>query len=158
MLLKACPRCKGLIPYGLPYCAACRPIAEAEREANKERKRALYNRGYNARRANDKYRGFYRSKEWKRTSLSKLQAVGWRCEARLEKCQGIAVEVHHIKPIQTEQGWTERLEWSNLEAVCTACHNGRHPEKMKRKQDPNVQDMRAILQEIKENPAKNVGV
>lgn len=37
-LLKACPRCKRMIPHGLPYCAECAPIAEAERAAAREHK------------------------------------------------------------------------------------------------------------------------
>lgn len=151
MLLKACPRCKTLIPHGLPYCATCAPIAEAERQAKQERReeylRKKYNRQYNRRR-DPKYLTFYRSKEWKATSISKLQAVEWKCEARLEKCTRIAVEVHHIKPIQTPEGWAARLEWSNLEAVCTACHNLRHPEKFKRRKDPSVLDVREIMRNL----------
>ncbi|MBQ9991935.1 MAG: HNH endonuclease [Firmicutes bacterium] len=34
----------------------------------------------------------------------------------------MAVEVHHTKPIQTEESWDKRLDWDNLEAVCTSCH------------------------------------
>lgn len=151
MLLKACPRCKTLIPHGLPYCDTCAPLAAAERQAKQERREEFlkkkYNKRYNSRR-DPKYLTFYRSKAWKATSISKLQAVGWKCEARLEHCTGIAVEVHHIKPIQTQEGWDLRLEWSNLEAVCTACHNGRHPEKFKRKKDPNILDMREIMQNL----------
>ena len=152
MLMKACPRCRTLIPHGLPYCDTCAPIAAAERQAKQERRqeylRKKYNRGYNARR-DPKYLTFYRSKDWKATSRAKLQAGGWVCEAKLEGCQRLAVEVHHIKPIQTEEGWTERLEWTNLEALCTSCHNRRHPEKFKRKTEPGVYDMKAILQDLK---------
>lgn len=150
-LMKACPRCKKLIPHGLPYCATCAPLAEAERQAKQERKAEYlnkkYNKKYNARR-DPKYMTFYRSKDWRMTSRSKLQAAGYKCEAKLQGCTGLAVEVHHIKPIQTEEGWGLRLEWDNLEAVCTACHNGRHPEKGKRRQDPGVLDMREIVRNL----------
>lgn len=150
-LMKACPRCRKLIPHGLPYCAACAPIAEAERKAKQERKAEYlnkkYNRQYNSRR-DPKYLTFYRSKDWRMTSRSKLQAAGYKCEAKLKGCTGLAVEVHHVKPIQTPEGWEERLEWTNLEAVCTACHNGRHPEKFKKKTDPNVLDMREIMKKL----------
>ena len=151
MLTKACPRCKKLIPHGVPYCSTCQPIAEAARAEKRARReehlRKKYNRTYNQRR-NPEYTAFYHSKDWKATSKAKLSAAGWKCEARLEGCTGLAVEVHHIKPIRTDEGWALRLEWSNLEAVCTACHNGRHPEKGKRKRDPNVLDMREIMKNL----------
>lgn len=144
-LMKPCPRCKRMIPYGWTYCPDCKPVAEAEREAARERRaeyqRRKYNQRYNSRR-DPKYMAFYRSKAWKATSRAKLQAAGYQCEAGLQGCQGIACEVHHKKPIQTPEGWDKRLEWENLEALCTSCHNGRHPEKFKRKQDDGIIDLR----------------
>ena len=151
---KPCPRCGQLIPYGMAYCATCAPIAEAQRvEALEHRaacRRRKYNRAYNARR-DPKYTRFYTSKDWRRTSRAKLQAVGYKCEARLEHCTRLAVEVHHIKPIQTPEGWDLRLDWDNLEAVCTACHNGRHPEKLLRRRasaDPYVLDLQEIQKKL----------
>jgi 5-methylcytosine-specific restriction protein A len=147
MLNKPCPRCKTLIPYGRAYCEACLPIVQEQQREAKEYKatklRQRYNKKYNSRR-DPKYLTFYRSKEWKLTSRTKLQQARYKCEARLQGCTGLAVEVHHTKPIQTDEGWMARLEWDNLEAVCTACHNGRHPEKFKRKEDPNIIDIRKI--------------
>lgn len=143
-IMKPCPRCKRLIPDGWNYCPDCKPIAEADREAAKARKAEYLQRQYNRKR-DPKYLTFYRSKAWRATSKSKLQSVGYQCEGRLEGCQGIACEVHHIKHIQTPEGWDKRLEWSNLEALCTSCHNGRHPEKFKgKRQDDDVIDLRAI--------------
>jgi len=146
MLCKACPRCGAVIAYGLAYCETCRPIAEAQAEATRERKRQRYNRAYNARR-DPKYRAFYKSVTWRRTSRAKLQAAGYKCQAGLEGCTGLACEVHHIKPIQTAEGWELRLDWDNLEALCTACHNGRHPEKLRRREDPDpgVVDLREMF-------------
>lgn len=147
MALKPCPRCKSLIPDGWRYCPDCKPIAEAERAAAKEHRaehlRKKYNQRYNSRR-DPKYIAFYRSKPWKLTSKAKLQAAGYQCEGRLQGCQGVACEVHHKQPIQTPDGWDKRLEWSNLEALCTACHNGRHPEKFKREKDDGVIDLRTV--------------
>lgn len=91
---------------------------------------------------------FYRSKAWRNTSRAKLQAAGYKCRAGLSGCNGIACEVHHIKPIQTEEGWDLRLDWDNLEPLCTSCHNGRHPEKFRRKEDPNILDVRKIMNNI----------
>lgn len=146
-VLKPCPRCRKMIPCGWSYCPECKPIAEAERAAAQEHRaeqlRKKYNRKYNARR-DPKYVTFYRSKAWKATSKAKLQSVDYRCEAQLKGCQGIACEVHHIKPVQTPEGWDKRLEWENLEALCTSCHNGRHPEKFKKQRDDGVIDIRTI--------------
>lgn len=143
MIMKPCPRCKKLMPYGLAYCKDCAPIAQAELEAIKERNLKKKMQRYNSRR-DPKYLTFYRSKDWKRQSRAKLESVQYKCEARLNGCQGYAVEVHHIKPIQTPEGWDKRLEWENLEAVCTSCHNGRHPEKLRRNQDDGVIDLRTV--------------
>lgn len=147
MAVHPCPRCGAMIPVGVNYCTDCKPIAEAQAAEAIERrqayKRAKYNKAYNKRR-DPKYLTFYRSKAWKLTSRSKLQDVEYKCEARLNGCTGLAVEVHHRVPIQTPEGWGRRLDWDNLEAVCTACHNGRHPEKFKRKNADGVIDMRAV--------------
>ena len=147
MAVHPCPRCGVMIPVGVNYCPDCKPIAEAQAAEAIERrqayKRAKYNKTYNKRR-DPKYLTFYRSKAWKLTSRSKLQDVEYKCEARLNGCTGLAVEVHHRVPIQTPEGWERRLDWDNLEAVCTACHNGRHPEKFKRKNADGVIDMRAV--------------
>ena len=152
MLQKACPRCKKLIPHGLAYCADCAPVAAAERIAAREHKaeykRKQYNRKYNSKR-DKKQLAFYRSKEWKATSRAKLTEVGYKCEAKRDGCTKLAVEVHHIKPIQTEEGWAERLEWSNLQAVCTSCHNSIHNRFSKGKQsDDGVLDVRRILTDL----------
>lgn len=146
-VMKACPKCQKLIPIGWAYCPECKPIAEAEREAARERKaeyfRRKYNREYNTRR-DPKYATFYRSKAWRATSKAKLQSVEYQCEGKLKGCQSIACEVHHIEPIQTPSGWDKRLEWENLEALCTVCHNGRHPDRFTRKKDEGIIDMRSI--------------
>lgn len=152
--LKACPRCRKLIPHGLPYCTACAPIAEAERKAKQERRAEYlakkYNRTYNAKRAQEdpKYRQFRNSKPWKMTSRAKLQDCGYKCEAKLEGCQRTACEVHHIKPLKTPEGWEQRLDWDNLQGVCVACHNILDGKAGRRKADPSVLDMRAVMQNI----------
>ncbi|MDE5754669.1 MAG: HNH endonuclease [Oscillospiraceae bacterium] len=144
MTYKPCPRCKKLIPHGTAYCAACKPIAEQSMQEKRQHNKSMRQKKYNSRR-NPKYVKFYHSKDWKNLSRYKLEQAAWKCEAHLDNgCTGIAVEVHHTNPIQTEEGWNLRLEWSNLEAVCTHCHNLRHPEKLRRVQ-PGVVDMRNFL-------------
>lgn len=150
MVLKPCPRCKRMIPHGWAYCPDCAPIAAAQRAEAQDRKaeykRKQYNKKYNRQR-DPKYLTFYRSKEWKITSRSKLQQAGYKCQARLQGCTHLAVEVHHIKPIQTDEGWDLRLDWDNLEPVCTACHNGRH-QRFKTKKEDGVLDMREIMKNL----------
>lgn len=143
MTYKPCPRCTKLIPNGMAYCSTCRPIVEQAIEEKREHNREMRRKKYK-RRPPTKYAEFYRSKDWKNTSRAKLESVSWRCEAHIDSgCTGTAVEVHHIKPIQTEEGWNLRLDWGNLEAVCTHCHNLRHPEKLHRS-EPGVFDMRKL--------------
>lgn len=147
MALHPCPRCKRLIPVGVAYCEACRPVAEAQAAEAMERRRAYktakYNKAYNKRR-DPKYLAFYRSKDWKVTSRAKLQDCGYKCEAKLEGCGRIAVEVHHIKPLKTEEGWDARLDWDNLQGVCIACHNKLDGKNFKRKAEPGVIDLKNL--------------
>jgi 5-methylcytosine-specific restriction protein A len=112
-------------------------------ERRRAYKRQKYNSIYNRRR-DPKYLAFYRSKEWRLLSRTYLQRAGYKCQAKLEGCTGLAVEVHHKDPIQTAKGWGARLDWENLEAVCTSCHNKRHPEKFKKSAEPGVIDLRKI--------------
>lgn len=149
MLLKPCPRCKRMAPYGQAYCKDCQPIVAAERAEAMERRAALrskkYNKEYNKKR-DPKYAAFYRSKAWRSTSKSKLDSIGYKCEAKLEGCGRIACEVHHIKPIKTPDGWAERLEWENLLGVCIQCHNKLDGKNFKKRQenDDGVIDMSTI--------------
>lgn len=149
MALKPCPRCKRLIPHGLPYCDECRPIAEAEREAAREHRaeklRQKYNRDYNLRRdTTSEVAKFRRSKAWRQTSKAKLQACGYKCEAKLEGCGRYACEVHHIKPLKTPEGWEQRLDWSNLMGVCVSCHNKLDGKGYKKRNDEGVIDLSTI--------------
>lgn len=147
MALHPCPRCRQLIPVGVQYCDNCRPAAEAQAAEAIERRRAYkvakYNKEYNRRR-DPKYLTFYRSKDWKVTSRAKLQACSYKCEAKLDGCKGLAVEVHHIKPLKTPEGWDQRLDWDNLMGVCIACHNVLDGKTFKKKNEPGVIDLRTI--------------
>lgn len=147
MALHPCPRCKRLVLVGVSYCEACKPIAEEQAAEAIERrqayKRAKYNREYNKRR-DPKYLQFYRSKEWRLLSRTKLQSCGYKCEAKLEGCTHLAVEVHHVKPIKTDEGWTARLEWSNLKGVCINCHNILDGKAFKKRDTPGVIDLKSL--------------
>jgi 5-methylcytosine-specific restriction endonuclease McrA len=122
-------------------------VAEAQAAEAMERRRAYktakYNKAYNKRR-DPKYLAFYRSKDWKVTSRAKLQDCGYKCEAKLEGCGRIAAEVHHIKPLKTDDGWDARLDWDNLMGVCIACHNKLDGKNFGRRAEPGVIDLKEL--------------
>lgn len=77
---------------------------------------------------------FYHSKEWKRLRpLAIERDRGMCCECMRKFQMGIikkpkrAVMVHHIIPVQERPDLALRLD--NLESLCSACHNEKHPEK-----------------------------
>lgn len=121
MLVKPCARCGKLIPYGKPYCPPCRDEVEEQRTIDALKRKRASDRAYNRRR-DPRYARFYASADWKRLSRAKMAEADYKCEG----CGLVAVEVHHIVPIQTPEGWDLRLAWENLEAVCVKCHNARH--------------------------------
>lgn len=124
MIYKLCRRCKTPIKHPSTYCSSCQEIFEAKQiELQRER-----DRRYNSKR-NPKYKQFYNSNEWKVLKEKKLQDEQYRCE----RCKKLAVEVHHSKPIQTDEGWELRLDYYNLEALCVDCHNYRHSRFQRRK-------------------------
>ncbi len=128
MLLKSCHRCGNLIPYGSAYCTTCAPIVEAARVERMKESRKAGNRRYNKTR-DPKYLRFYNSNDWRVLSLKYTQDKGYRCEA----CGAMATQVHHIKAIQTPEGWELRLDYNNLELLCIDCHNRRHGRFEKKK-------------------------
>ena len=96
-------------------------MVEAEREAREQEQKRAANRAYNRRR-DPKYVQFYKGRQWRMLSARYLQDHAYKCES----CGGLACEVHHMEPIQTESGWIRRYDVSNLKAVCTDCHNAEH--------------------------------
>jgi len=61
----------------------------------------------------------YHQPAWKRARLAQLRKAKWRCELRLEGCQGAASEVDHIHGIAADP------EHRFLRAACTSCHRKR---------------------------------
>ncbi|MGX4598954.1 HNH endonuclease [Faecalimicrobium sp. JNUCC 81] len=122
MITKLCSRCKEPVLYPKTYCDKCKDIVENEREEAKVKNSKRANRKYNNKR-DPKYIKFYNSPDWKFKLAPKYMAdKGYRCE----ECGAIASEVHHIKPIQTVEGWEQRLDYYNLKALCLDCHNKEH--------------------------------
>lgn len=58
----------------------------------------------------------YGKAEWKRARLACLKAARWRCQLRLDGCQGAASEADHA------DGLANDPQHRNLRAVCTSCH------------------------------------
>ena len=121
MLLKVCPRCGVLIQYGGTYCQGCSMVVEEEQAKRRQESIKRSNRKYNRTR-DPKYTRFYNSKEWRVLSMTYSQDKSFRCE----QCGQVASEVHHVKAIQTDDGWNRRLDYDNLELLCKSCHNDRH--------------------------------
>lgn len=128
MILKMCARCKRPTVYPARYCSSCAPIVQKEIEEREAEQKAKSMSEYNKRR-DPKYSQFYRSKAWRMLSARYLQDHTWKCES----CGGLAVEVHHVIPIQTDEGWNRRFDVTNLRALCVSCHNDEHGRFKKRK-------------------------
>lgn len=72
-----------------------------------------------------KYNSFYCSREWQQLRQAKWVASDGLCELCREK--GIirsAKEIHHKTPI--DEDWSKRLDYDNLIALCSDCHNAQH--------------------------------
>lgn len=125
MICKLCRRCKKIISHPNTYCNDCMKIVEEE----KCEKLKIRQRKYNSNR-DPKYLKFYKSKEWYQLKEKKLADDQYRCQ--FLNCNKLAVDVHHIIPIQTPEGWDKRLDYNNLESLCVEHHNFRHNRFIKR--------------------------
>lgn len=121
MILKLCRRCKKPIIYPASYCDSCAAVVQEEREQAKANSNKRANKKYNSKR-DPKYIKFYNSMEWKILSAKYMSDHDYKCE----DCGAIATEVHHMKAIQTDEGWKRRLDYDNLRNQCIECHNKKH--------------------------------
>lgn len=72
-----------------------------------------------------KYNSFYCSREWQQLRQAKWVSSDGLCE--MCRAKGIirsAKEIHHKIPI--EEDWSKRLDYDNLIALCSDCHNFEH--------------------------------
>ena len=72
-----------------------------------------------------KYNSFYCSREWQQLRQAKWCRADGLCE--MCRAKGIikaAREIHHKIPI--EEDWSKRLDYDNLIALCSDCHNAQH--------------------------------
>lgn len=68
---------------------------------------------------------YYGSKEWLRLRQQALIRDSFVCQLQLEGCSRVANTADH--KVERKQSGGDTLD--NLRAVCTACHNRRHPER-----------------------------
>lgn len=113
MIYKICRNCKKIISYPNSYCDECKSLKEQE-----------HVKRYYKKKTDPKFQKFYKSKEWDLLKRKKMSDAKYKCE--YEGCKQYATEVHHKKPIQTEEGWIRRLDYSNLMCVCLKHHNLLH--------------------------------
>ncbi|WP_336832977.1 HNH endonuclease signature motif containing protein [Staphylococcus pseudoxylosus] len=128
--LKKCNKinCNQLIKFNESYC-----------DEHKELKNE-YKKNYDSFRyeRDSMYITFYNSKEWKDARRSSMLAHDWLCQECLRKgFYTKANVVDHIVEVKDE--WDKRLDQSNLEPLCHACHNVKTiREKERRLKDERV--------------------
>ena len=144
MIVKMCARCKKIIEYPNRYCSNCKTIIDKELEERQKQYNYRYDRNRDF-----KLVRFRKSKEWlqlKERYLQDLQhkygdvKYAYRCEDCIEENKKdnkyviqLAEEVHHMEPIENEEGWKRRLDYYNLRALCHEHHNARHNRFQRRK-------------------------
>lgn len=114
-IMKRCghPTCNVLINHNESYCVKHKQYA---------------NENYNdLRRRNDpEYLRFYKSKTWQNMRRIVLLEHDFICVS----CGNQATMVDHIVP--TKIDWARRLDKSNLQPLCDACHNQKTKEDLKK--------------------------
>ncbi|MBZ5212766.1 HNH endonuclease [Bacillus paralicheniformis] len=85
---------------------------------------------YNKHSRNKTITSFYKSTEWKRTRELVLLRDNCLCQRCLREHRFTPADmVHHI--VEVKQDWSKRLDLSNLESLCNACHNKVHGDRSK---------------------------
>lgn len=128
MILKMCRKCKKPIVHPNVYCDKCLELVDKYRDELHKERESKYNK-----QRDPKFKKFYNSNDWRMLKEKKLQDEQYLCE----RCRKLATEVHHVKPIQTPEGWELRLVYSNLESLCVDCHNYRHGRFQRKKEVNN---------------------
>ena len=119
--LKPCTRCRRLFPVaqGRSLCSECESKRLQERKEARDYRSEYLKRSESE---DKRLRKFYKSKEWRNTSLAYQVSAGHRSE----ECGALGTDVHHVVPVQTPEGWKRRFDPSNLRLLCVGCHNRAH--------------------------------
>lgn len=105
---------------GASRCAECTAKLASERQ--RDHAREYRTRRQHEDECSERESRFYRSKEWRDDARAYAVSVGHRCE----ECGAVGTDTHHVVPIQTDEGWARRLDWSNYRYLCVPCHNKAH--------------------------------
>lgn len=100
------------------------------------------------------YDEFYHSREWQVVRRVVLQRDHYLCQV-CKRAGRItpATTVHHITPVRVD--YSKRLDLSNLETICKACHNAEHRERtqsLKKKQNKIKNEKSKAVVVFKANP------
>lgn len=140
MLMKSCRSCGKLIPYGSARCPTCQKEYDERMKVQARESKRERDRRYNSKR-DPKYRAFYNSKEWKMLSAKTMEAAGYQCArcglklgSKRDDGSIVILEVDHIEPIQSDDGWKRRYDENNLQCLCAQCHNEKHGRFQRRPQ------------------------
>lgn len=88
--------------------------------------RTIQHTEYRMNRTDDREQAFYKSRAWIRTRDHK-RAMNPLCEHCMRADRYVPVDdIDHITPIKVD--WTRRLDLSNLQSLCRACHNTKSKE------------------------------
>lgn len=80
---------------------------------------------------NDNVGKFYRLQPWQTLRRFVLKRDHYECQdCRRRGLHTRANTVHHIKHVRDDP--SDALQSTNTEAICKACHNREHPEKLAR--------------------------
>ena len=131
------PGCMTLIPYDQRYCEKHeyrKPIDQADSKERHRINKATYRRRITSKHEG-KYQRFYRSAAWKKLSHHWLMMhpLCVACEARGIYRKGDLVD--HITELRDD--WSKRLDPSNLQTLCYACHNRKTWREKQRRQKHN---------------------
>ncbi|PGC80400.1 HNH endonuclease [Bacillus toyonensis] len=120
---------KPMKPCASPMCAALTRDKYCEKHQDKVQESA---RHYDKYIRNKSSRSFYNSRLWKgMRELMYRRDHGLCVQCRSKDIIQIGDVVDHIIPIRVE--WSKRLEPTNLQTLCHACHNKKTKEDEKKK-------------------------
>lgn len=123
------PSCSRLIPYDQRYCSKHqyhKPIDYADSQERHRLNAATYQRRITSKHEG-KYQRFYRSTQWKHLSHRwfMLHPFCAKCMANGIYRKGDVVD--HI--VELRDDWSRRLDKTNLQTLCYACHNTKTRQK-----------------------------
>jgi len=96
-----------------------------EHKAKSQARYAGSQRLYDQRERDPEVVAFYKSKAWEALRIRILERDAWLCQPCLRaKRITRADTVHHIVPVK--EAWDRRLDPTNVESICRACHNRIH--------------------------------